>query len=1219
MVNPDPATVTLGASPTSSVFGKTVTLTATVTATGPGAGMPSGSVSFFLGSPSGTPLGMQGISSGQAAITTSILPAGTDTIVAVYSGDSDFSSGPGGSLSYVVAPAGTSTAVTSSNNPSAVGQSVTFTATVSNTTQGGGPTPVGSVVFSIDSGAQTSPPTTLSGGQATFTVSNLALGSHTVTATFTGSNFAGSTSPTLSQVVKAASTTTLTSSQSPANLGTPVTFTATVSGALGTPTGTVTFVIDGTPQTTPVNLVGGMATSTAVTLPGGTHQITATYSGDNVYAPGGTTSPFNQVVNPAGTSTSISTSPTSSVFGQPVTLTANIAVTGPGTGTPNGSTVSFYINSPASGNLLGTGNVSNSTASITTTALPEGSDTIIAVYAGDNSFIGSTGELDGYQVGQNGTTLSLSAAPNPSSFGQSVMLTATVTAASPGIVPPDGGTVTFYDGVGAGATQIGSGTVSNGVATATTNPNALSLGTHNLSAVYTGDANFTGSSGELDGFNVGQDATTTSVSGTSTTSVFGQGVTFTATVSSAFGTPGGSVTFSIDGTPQTTSVGLSGGQAQITLSSLPVGLHHIGATYNGTTIFLGSSANPTAPLNVTADATTTSVTASPTSSLFGQSVTLTATIAVTGPGVGPATSGTVSFFAGTGVNKVSLGTSGSVSGGTASITTTLIPVGVNQTITAVYSGSTNFQGSTGTLAAGFTTTQESTTTTVAAAPTSAVFGQNVVFTATVTSQFGTPDSTVTFIVDGKPQTTTVALNSSGKASLTLNNLSVGTHSVGVAYNGDKSFAASTAATPASVTVGPANTVTTITESAANVLFGQNVVFTASVAAVSPGGGIPTGTIGFVIDGLYVTSAVALNSSGKASLNMSTFGPGTHYVGAIYTPTTANYLSSFTTVTPFVWATLNVGQASTTTTIAETTATAGFGQAVTFTAVVAPVSPAGGTPTGTVTFLLDGAFLLAPTAVSNGTASITFNTLSVGTHYMAAIYNGDTNFKTSFTPATPVFLWATLNVVKGTPAISIASSAPAGAAFGTTLTFTAVVAPPSAGAVHPTGQVAFFVDNTFVGFYPLNDAGQATFSTAALTEGFHSITVGYAGDSNYNVTFAPAPITQLVFAVPTSLFTFVTSPGGLFANRPFTITAAVLDGENVLYPLSNFPATIYVLSAPVGATLAGPLTATVQNGEVTFGADPTQPLFFTAPGEYQLAIVVGNLTTFLTLDTVGRQL
>ena len=195
-------------------------------------------------------------------------------------------------LSYVgasltITKANTTTVVASSPNPSAYAQSVTFTATVSAVAPGSG-TPTGTVTFK--DGSTVLGTGTLSGGVATFSTSTLAVGSHSITATYTSGdgNFnASPASAAITQTVKKADTTTLTSSVNPSKTGQNVTFTATVSPVNpkdGTPTGTVTFK-DGTTVLAVVTLnKKGIATFATKSLTSGSHPITAAYSGDSNFA-----------------------------------------------------------------------------------------------------------------------------------------------------------------------------------------------------------------------------------------------------------------------------------------------------------------------------------------------------------------------------------------------------------------------------------------------------------------------------------------------------------------------------------------------------------------------------------------------------------------------------------------------------------------------------------------------------------------------------------------------------------------------------------------------------------------------------------------------------------------------------------------------------------------------------------------------------------------------
>ena len=244
----------------------------------------------------------------------------------------------------------------------------------------------------------------------------------------------------------------------------------------------------------------------------------------------------------------------------------------------------------------------------------------------------------------------------------------------------------------------------------------------------------------------------TSLGSSAASSVYGQPVTFTASVGAANptdGSPSGSVEF-ID-TTTGTELGVAtvtNGAATFTTAALAVGSHAITADYEGDNDFAFSVATFTQ--TVQQDGTTTGLTASPTSTTSGQPVTLTAIIAAVAPGAGTPT-GSVQFFNGT----TSLGT-GSLSGNTTTLTTTTLPLGTDS-VTAEYLGSSIFTASTSSAVA--VTIDLATTTTLASSTNPSVFGQSVTFTATVTpaSGNGTPTGSVTFY-DGSTALGTATLS-----------------------------------------------------------------------------------------------------------------------------------------------------------------------------------------------------------------------------------------------------------------------------------------------------------------------------------------------------------------------------------------------------------------------------------------------------------------------------
>jgi hypothetical protein len=176
-----------------SAVGQPVIFTATVTSEG--SGTPTGTGTFTYGST--TLCNAVALTGGTATCTYSALPLGSDLFTATYSGDANFTPSSG-SVTQTVNRASTTVGVTSSLNPSGLGQALTFMATIS--PQYGGQAS-GTVTFK--NGAATLGSSSVNSNIASLTTSSLTVGTHSITAIYGGdSNFTGSTSLVLSQVVK---------------------------------------------------------------------------------------------------------------------------------------------------------------------------------------------------------------------------------------------------------------------------------------------------------------------------------------------------------------------------------------------------------------------------------------------------------------------------------------------------------------------------------------------------------------------------------------------------------------------------------------------------------------------------------------------------------------------------------------------------------------------------------------------------------------------------------------------------------------------------------------------------------------------------------------------------------------------------------------------------------------------------------------------------------
>src|SRR5262249_7060437 len=149
---------------------------ATVTAAPPASGTPTGMVTFQDGATVLAQVPLNG--SGIASFSTAGLTPGGHTVTAVYASDSNFAASSGSTVQAVQT---TATTVSSSPNPSVFGQLVTFTST---TTSSAG-VPKGTVTFT--EGATVWASMAVDGsGHASFSTNLLTVGSHTITAAFTG-------------------------------------------------------------------------------------------------------------------------------------------------------------------------------------------------------------------------------------------------------------------------------------------------------------------------------------------------------------------------------------------------------------------------------------------------------------------------------------------------------------------------------------------------------------------------------------------------------------------------------------------------------------------------------------------------------------------------------------------------------------------------------------------------------------------------------------------------------------------------------------------------------------------------------------------------------------------------------------------------------------------------------------------------------------------------
>jgi hypothetical protein len=190
------------------VFGQALSFTAVVLPLSPSKGTPTGTVAFTDGSTTIGVVTLNGL--GRATLTTASLSRGNHAINANYGGDLQYTASSYTGFGETVLKDATATTVTPSANPAVVGATITFTAAVQASSPGAG-TPTGTVTFK-DNTTVLGTGTLNGAGQATFSTTALAAGTHAITASYSGdTNFAASFSPNIAEVVKTSGANTVSS------------------------------------------------------------------------------------------------------------------------------------------------------------------------------------------------------------------------------------------------------------------------------------------------------------------------------------------------------------------------------------------------------------------------------------------------------------------------------------------------------------------------------------------------------------------------------------------------------------------------------------------------------------------------------------------------------------------------------------------------------------------------------------------------------------------------------------------------------------------------------------------------------------------------------------------------------------------------------------------------------------------------------------------------
>ncbi len=526
-------TLTVTASPTTLVYGQPVTIKATSSITSAGGSSPTGAVTFYDNtttlSPTSTPV------SGVSTFSTTAM-VGSQTYAAAAAADSNFNAAAETYATAIVVGKASSTLTGPTTQPVLVTVGTTGSVPVSVTGQFSGSgisLPSGSVGYTITpsagGSAVASGTATISSGTASVPVaSTLAVGSYNVALTYAGdSNYAAATGITVTLQVGQLAQTIGFSPTTPVTYGvSPITLSATATSSLAT-----TFSVVSGPGT----IIGSTLTVTGA----GTIVVAANQAGNATYS-AATQVTGSIVVNKAALS--VTANPASSVYG---------------------ATFPTFT-----GTLTGVVGSDGITATYATTATPtspaSGSYTITATLVDPNSKLGN------YTVTNTPAALTITKATPTDALADSASSiltqnteTLTATISSSASVPT--GSVNFLDGT----TLLSTVPLTNGVAALGTA--ALAIGSHSITAVYSGDTNFVSVTSAVQSitvqdFNLAISVSSGSASLTSVTALPGATAVYTFTLS-----PVGSTTF----------------PAMVTLSAsgLPTGAT---ATFSPATLAAGS-------------------------------------------------------------------------------------------------------------------------------------------------------------------------------------------------------------------------------------------------------------------------------------------------------------------------------------------------------------------------------------------------------------------------------------------------------------------------------------------------------------------------------------------------------------------------------------------------------------------------------------------------------
>lgn len=1213
-------TVSASANP---VLDGTTTLTTSVTGA-TGAPIPSGAVTWSITDPRSSlvtctnptgPVTVGSVSTYTCQFVTSI--AGNYQISSSIAGDSNYNSTTSSTIAISLQVLIPTISVTASPATPTVGQSITFTVTVTGVS--GAPAPTGTVNWAI-SGQTSSCASTasLGGGVITAryscTVGTTRSGSYSALPTYNGdANFAALSAASALSVTVTPATPSIVVTSSPSSpvLGGLITYTATVTGAPGalSPAGTVAWSISGQSSScfnTAGAAAGLTATQTIFTcavsaVRAGTYNAVATYGGDTNYTSLAATAPVPVTIQKA---------------------TPLIALVGSGTGALNGNLVFTATVTGSSGAVAPTGTItwtltgSSGVTSCTTTptsttvgivttfvcnvtAVSYGSYTVTALYLGDTNYLTATSNSVTLGISLVTPSISVAASSSPT-LGSFATLTAIVTGPAGGAKP--GGTMswTVTNPVGATVTCTTTSpalsppdpTIAS--AYSCTFP-AATVGTYSVQANFPGDANYALVNSSTINISVGKATPSLAVTGLQSIGTSGQVITFTATITGAAGavvpvglpswilTPAGTTCATISGP---TTNGVIATYTCIVSANL-AGTYTAAISYAGDSNYLSAGPSTAYTLNLSKLSPAVVITTSAPTVALGSTFTFTATVSGPTAGVAPSGTATWSIAGVTGITcNAYTGSTGSSNVATYTCSVLASSAGIYIPL-FTFNGDSNYLATTPSSGSTTNVTNTAPSVAVSANSTTATLGSTIVFTATATGPTGAtaPNTGGVWSITGVTGITSCTTTSgpsqaSNVSTYTCSVLAAvtGTYTATFTFTGGGAYnPVSPVASSTSTLVSSATPAITISASGTPTL-GGTLTFT-SVVTGAVGAAAPGGSLGWSISG------TALVNSCTSTIDAHSTGVATTFTCTIQTPSVGSYIARANYIgdSNYVGASsslLSLSIVKQFPTILLTASAAPILDGVTtLTTTVSGVANAvlpGGAVTWTITDPNGaGSTCANPIGPSTnfGISTYTCNltTSIAGIYHVTSTIGADNNYQ-SVTSSV-----ININISVATPTIYF-SATPLTPTVGQQITFAALIT--GNGSATPTGTINWNVSGKATSCTsisnPASGANTSLYNCIITTPsaGTYTVTATYSGDLVYSGLPPTSPLSIVVAAaIPTS--SVATSPVSPVLGGTITYTATVTGVTGATAPAGSIGWGVTGVASTC-STKTGPLAGVGSN-------------------------------------------